>query len=133
MWAYSRIIECIGINILFITTANLSLIVIVAWRSTTADYNSNSKSSVYSLVDLRLHIEHVFDSHFPLPVPLMDQFVFGPGHVHTVRCGSFVIHRRMWGRVSVVDQLGLNKGQMTRYSLILLVKHWIPMEFLADS
>lgn len=109
----------IGIDILFITTANLSLIVIVTWCSTTADYNSNSKSSVYSLVYLRLHIEHVFDSHFPLPVPLMDQFFFGPCHVHTIWCSSFVIHRRMRGRVSVVDQLGLNKGQMTRYILFL--------------
>lgn len=70
---------------------------------------------------LRFHVKQVFNSHaFSVSVPLVDQFVFGPGHVDTIWCGtcSAVIHCRMRRRVSVMDQLGLNRGQVS-YILVL--------------
>lgn len=63
-------------------------------------------------IHLRLHIKHVFDCHALFVfVLLLDQLVFGPGHVDTVRRGtcSFVIGHEVRSRVSVVDQLGLNR------------------------
>lgn len=89
---------------------------------------------------LRFHIKHVFNSHaFSVSVPLSDQFVFGPGHVYPIWCGScsFVIHCRMRRCVSVVDQLGLNGGRTDKkkgccsfHNILvlfrfLLMKHWI--------
>lgn len=65
---------------------------------------------------LRLHIKHVFDCHALFVfVLLLDQFIFGPGHVDAVRRGacSFVIGREVRSRVSVVDQLGLNREWAT--------------------
>lgn len=63
-------------------------------------------------IHLRLHIKHVFDRHALFVfVFLLDQLVFGPGHVDAVRRGTchFVIGREVRSRVSVVDQLGLNR------------------------
>lgn len=55
--------------------------------------------------------------------PLLDQFVFGPGHVDTVRRGarSFVIRGGMRRRVSVVDQLGLNGTWMIERQFLAML------------
>lgn len=65
---------------------------------------------------LRFHIKHVFDSQaFPLFVLLLDQFIFGPGHVDTVgRGSSSFLTREVRSSVSVMDQLGLNREQAVR-------------------
>lgn len=63
-------------------------------------------------IHLRLHTKHVFDCHVLFVfVLLLDQLVFGPGHVDTIRRGtySFVVGREVRSRVSVVNQLGLNR------------------------
>lgn len=77
--------------------------------------NNKQETRGQGWIYLRPHIEHVFNSYaFSLSVPLIDQFVFGPGHVDAIWRGpcSFVVCgvRRC---VPVMDQLGLKEKKKT--------------------
>lgn len=79
-------------------------------------FNLYIRKYIYKKIYLRFHIKHVFDSQaFPLFVLLLDQFIFGPGHVDPVGCSSRrFLTGEVRSRVSVMDQLGLNKEQPVR-------------------
>lgn len=82
---------------------------------------------------LRFHIKHVFNRHaFSVLVPLVDQLVFGPGHVDTIWRGGcrLVSQCRMRGCVAVVDQLGLTEDRSESLFFSVLISwrwpFWTP-------
>ncbi len=85
---------------------------------------------LWSLLNLRFHVEHIPHSHLSLPlaVSLTNQLLFSPGHMDPVRSWpGLVVQSGMWLSVPVMNQLSL-KEQDT-----LVLQQQTPLMFTENA